>query len=112
PPLAGGGHEHRRQVEDRARRQVGRDVRHLQRQRLPLPVARAHRRPRRRGGDEEGQGSFVYKLDKGQRPVIEGQYGLNDEDNGSDWTSMKQPRMTPDLKSIGGDSEGVPPSSF
>ena len=61
---------------------------------------------------KKGKGYFVYKLDKEGRPVIEGQYGLNDEEVGSDWTSMKQPRMQPDLKSIGGDSEGVPPSSF
>jgi hypothetical protein len=61
---------------------------------------------------KKGKGYFVYKLDKEGRPTIEGQYGLDAEEVGSDWTSMKQPRLAPDLKSIGGDSEGVPPSSF
>ena len=61
---------------------------------------------------KQGRGYFVYKLDSENRPIIEGQFGMNDEETGSDWTSMKQPRMNPDLKSIGGDAEGVPPSSF
>jgi hypothetical protein len=59
-----------------------------------------------------GKGYFVYKMDKENRPIIEGQFGLNDDETGSDWTSVKQARMNPDLKSIGGDSEGVQPNSF
>lgn len=59
-----------------------------------------------------GKGYFVYKMDAEGRPVLEGEYGLNDEDSGSDWRQMKQPRMQPDLKSIGGDAEGVPSSGF
>lgn len=60
----------------------------------------------------KGKGYFVYKMDKENRPMLEGQYGLNDDETGSDWSCIKQARMSPDLKSIGGDSEGVPPSSF
>ena len=42
----------------------------------------------------------------------DGQFGLNDDETGSDWHSVKQARMAPDLKSIGGDSEGIKPGGF
>ena len=61
---------------------------------------------------KKGKGFFVYKMDDQNRPIITGQFGLNEDETGADWTSMKQLRVKPDLKSIGGDSEGVPPSSF
>jgi len=59
-----------------------------------------------------GKGYFVYKMDKENRPILDGQFGLNEDEVGSDWHNVKQVRMQPDLKSIGGDAEGVPPSSF
>jgi hypothetical protein len=62
--------------------------------------------------DRKGKGYFVYKLDKEQRPVLEGQFGLNDEEVGSDWSSMKQPRLNPDLKSITCEAEGMGPNAF
>lgn len=60
----------------------------------------------------KGKGYFVYKLDGEGRPILDGQFGLNSDETGSDWHSTKQARMAPDLKSIGGDSEGVRPGGF
>jgi hypothetical protein len=59
-----------------------------------------------------GKGYFVYKLDNEGRPILDGKFGLNDETPDTDWHNMKQTRMEPDLKSIGGDSEGVAPAGF
>jgi hypothetical protein len=57
-----------------------------------------------------GRGYFVFKSAK--EPGIfelDGQYGLNQDETGSDWHSVKQQRMQPDLKSINGDTGGVAP---
>jgi hypothetical protein len=59
-----------------------------------------------------GKGYFQYKMDKEDRPILDGQFGLNDDEVGSDWHNVKQARMAPDLKSIGGDSEGIKPGGF
>lgn len=59
-----------------------------------------------------GKGYFQYKMDKENRPELDGQYGLNDDETGTDWHSVKQARMPVDIKSIGGDSEGVKPGGF
>jgi hypothetical protein len=59
-----------------------------------------------------GKGYFQYKMDKEDRPILDGQFGLNDDETGSDWHNVKQARMTPDLKSIGGDAEGIKPGGF
>ena len=59
-----------------------------------------------------GKGYFQYKMDKEDRPVLDGQFGLNDDETGSDWHNVKQARMPVDLKSIGGDSEGIKPGGF
>ena len=60
------------------------------------------------GGESEGKGYFVYKLAKaGAIPELDGQYGLKDSEVGSDWHNVKQQRMTPDLKSINGDTGGL-----
>jgi hypothetical protein len=59
-----------------------------------------------------GKGYFQYKKDAEDRPILDGQFGLNDNEVGSDWHNVKQARMTPDLKSIGGDSEGIKPGGF
>lgn len=60
----------------------------------------------------KGKGYFVYKLDNENRPFLEGQFGLDDSEVGSDWRNMKQPRMTPDIKSIPGDHDAVPAGGF
>jgi hypothetical protein len=59
-----------------------------------------------------GKGYFQYKMDKEDRPILDGQFGLKDDETGSDWHNVKQARMAPDLKSIGGDAEGVKPGGF
>ena len=59
-----------------------------------------------------GKGYFQYKMDKENRPELDGQYGLNDDETGTDWHSVKQARMPVDIKSIGGDAEGVKPGGF
>ena len=62
--------------------------------------------------DKKGRGYFVYKMDDENRPQLKGEFGLNDEEVGSRWDSMKQPRLSPDLKSIDCAPEGVSPSAF
>lgn len=59
-----------------------------------------------------GKGYFQYKMDKEDRPILDGQFGLDDDEVGSDWHNVKQARMQPDIKSIGGDSEGIKPGGF
>jgi hypothetical protein len=59
-----------------------------------------------------GKGYFQYKMDKEDRPILDGQFGLEDDEVGSDWHNVKQARMQPDIKSIGGDSEGIKPGGF
>jgi hypothetical protein len=65
-----------------------------------------------KAGTSHGKGYFIYKIDDEKRPVLKGEYGLNDEEVGSDWSCVKQTRRTPDLKSVRGDVDAVPPSSF
>ena len=60
----------------------------------------------------KGRGYFQYVMDKENRPVLEGQFGLNADETGSDWKCVKQARMPVDMKSIGGDAEGVKPGGF
>jgi hypothetical protein len=60
----------------------------------------------------QGKGYFQYKMDKEDRPVLDGQFGLGADETGSDWHSVKQARMPVDIKSIGGDSEGIKPGGF
>jgi hypothetical protein len=60
------------------------------------------------GGESTGKGYFVYKMPKsGSIPELDGQYGINNDETGSDWHNVKQQRMTPDLKSISGDTGGL-----
>ena len=60
----------------------------------------------------KGKGYFVYKVNKENIGELDGQFGLNDSEVGSSWKNVKQVRMPPDLKSIGGDSEGVTPGQL
>ncbi len=59
-----------------------------------------------------GKGYFQYKMDKENRPILEGQFGLKSDEIGSDWNNVKQLRMPVDIQSIGGDAEGVKPGGF
>jgi hypothetical protein len=59
-----------------------------------------------------GKGYFVYTMNKEGIGELHGEFGLKESEVGSDWKNVKQQRMQPDLKSIGGESEGVPPSHF
>ena len=54
----------------------------------------------------KGKGYFVYKVNKENIGELDGEYGLNDAEVRSNWKSIKQVRMPPDLKSIGGGDEG------
>ena len=53
----------------------------------------------------KGKGYFVYKK-TGEIPELDGEYGLDDSEVGSDWHQVKQLRMAPDLNSITGDVPG------
>lgn len=59
-----------------------------------------------------GKGYFVYKVNKENIGELDGEFGLNDSEVGSSWKNVKQVRMPPDLKSIGGDAEGVTPGQL
>lgn len=60
----------------------------------------------------KGKGYFLYKRPAGDDvdDTLEGEYGLNDREVGSKWDCVKQRRMNPDLKSIGGTQESGGPS--
>ena len=60
----------------------------------------------------KGKGYFVYTKNKEGIGELKGEFGLNDSEVGSKWDNVKQARMQPDLKSIGGDAEGVTPSQL
>jgi hypothetical protein len=60
----------------------------------------------------KGKGYFVYKVNKESIGELDGEFGLNDAEVGSTWKNVKQLRMPPDLKSIGGDGEGVAPGQL
>lgn len=60
----------------------------------------------------KGKGYFVYKVNKESIGELDGEFGLNEAEVGSSWKNVKQLRMPPDIKSIGGDSEGVTPGQL
>ena len=64
--------------------------------------------------ERKGRGVFVYKINSDKQPTLDGQYGNDDNETGGDWTNVKQARMQPDLKSIGGTSpeEAVRPGGL
>ncbi len=59
--------------------------------------------------ESHGKGFFVYKGNDNGIAELSGQFGLNDDETGSDWHCVKQQRMNPDLKSITGDLGGTAP---
>jgi hypothetical protein len=61
--------------------------------------------------ESHGKGYFVYKMgEEGKIAELDGQFGLNDDETGSDWHNVKQVRETPDLNSINGDLGGTAPA--
>lgn len=53
-----------------------------------------------------GRGYFVYKMGKEGIAELDGQYGMGQDETGSDWHCVKQQRQNPDLNSITGDLPG------
>lgn len=53
----------------------------------------------------QGKGVFVYKMNSDKTAVLDGQYGLGDNETGSEWHNVKQLHMNPDLSSITGSSD-------
>jgi hypothetical protein len=64
--------------------------------------------------ERKGRGVFVYKANSDGTPILEGQYGNDESEVGGEWKNVKQTRMQPDLKSIGGASpeESVRPGGL
>lgn len=60
----------------------------------------------------QGKGYFVYKVNKEGIGELDGEFGMGESEVGSAWKNVKQLRMPPDIKSIGGDSEGVTPGQL
>ena len=57
-----------------------------------------------------GRGYFKFKEGKEKGIAeLDGQFGLDQDETGSDWHCVKQQRLTPDLKSINGDTGGLAP---
>lgn len=54
-----------------------------------------------------GKGYFVYKLGTNGIAELDGEYGLGSDETGSDWHSVKQQRVVPDLNSVSGDNSGT-----
>ena len=61
--------------------------------------------------DKSGKGVFVYKMGAGKIAELDGQFGLIDDEIGSEWHNVKQQNMIPDLKSISGDLAGTAPAA-
>jgi len=60
--------------------------------------------------ESHGKGYFVFKPGKEEGIYeLDGQFGMDQDETGSDWHNVKQQRMNPDLKSINGDTGGVAP---
>ncbi len=60
--------------------------------------------------ESAGKGVFVYKKAEGAFAELDGQYGLKDDEVGSDWHNVKQAGKKPDLNSISGNMGGVAPT--
>lgn len=61
--------------------------------------------------ETHGKGYFVYKMNGEKIAELDGQFGLDNDETGSDWHNVKQQRMNPDLNSIKGDTGGLSPSA-
>jgi hypothetical protein len=60
--------------------------------------------------EQHGKGVFVFKIGGNKIPELDGQFGLNDDEVGSDWHNVKQQNVKPDLQSITGDLGGTAPA--
>jgi hypothetical protein len=61
--------------------------------------------------ESHGKGVFVFKEGPNNKiPELDGQFGLNDDEVGSEWHNIKQMNMKPDLPSISGDLGGTAPA--
>jgi len=58
---------------------------------------------------QTGRGYFVYAIGKDEIANLTGEYGLGQDEVGSEWNCVKQQRMNPDLNSITGDVPGGGP---
>ena len=58
---------------------------------------------------QQGRGYFVYTVGKDDIANLTGEYGLGQDEVGSEWNAIKQMRMNPDLNSITGDVPGGGP---
>ncbi|MEO8874100.1 MAG: hypothetical protein ABI461_00820 [Polyangiaceae bacterium] len=58
-----------------------------------------------------GKGYFVYKINSDKTAELDGQYGLGDDETGSEWHNVKQLHMNPDLNSITGGGDDPQTSS-
>jgi hypothetical protein len=59
--------------------------------------------------ESHGKGVFVYKVGENKIAELDGQFGVNDDEVGSEWHNVKQQNMKPDLPSINGDLNGTAP---
>jgi len=57
--------------------------------------------------ESQGKGYFVFKQGKEGIAELDGEFGIGNDETGSDWHCVKQLRVNPDLKSIGGDAAGI-----
>ncbi len=57
--------------------------------------------------NSKGKGYFVYSVNKEKTGELKGTYGLNDTEEGSEWNSVTQLRMSPELDTIPGNNGGA-----
>jgi hypothetical protein len=61
--------------------------------------------------EQHGKGVFVLKMGSSNKIAeLDGQFGLGDDEVGSDWHNIKQQNVKPDLSSISGDLGGTAPA--
>lgn len=60
--------------------------------------------------ESRGRGVFVFKPGANKIPELDGQFGVNEDEVGSEWHNIKQMNMKPDLNSISGDLGGTAPA--
>ena len=56
--------------------------------------------------ETKGRGYFVYKIGKESIAELDGQYGMDQDEIGSEWHCVKQQHQQPNLNSITGDVPG------
>jgi|HubBroStandDraft_5_1064220.scaffolds.fasta_scaffold339491_2 hypothetical protein len=62
--------------------------------------------------EQHGKGVFVYKMGSDNKIAeLDGQFGMDDDEVGSEWHNIKQVNLKPDLGSITGDLGGTAPAA-